>query len=51
MFCLDCGGQSSTVMEELTLIKEDLALAREQRDELEALMTALCVIIPKANKQ
>ena len=40
-----------TVIEELRLIKEDLALAREQRDELEALMTALCVIIPKANKQ
>jgi len=40
-----------TVMEELTLIKEDLALAREQRDELEALMTELRVKIPNANKQ
>ena len=33
------------------LIKEDLALAREQRDELDALMTTLSVIIPNANKQ
>ena len=31
-----------TVMEELILIKEDLELAREQRIELEALMTELC---------
>jgi len=31
-----------TVMEELILIKEDLALACEQRNELEALMTMLC---------
>jgi hypothetical protein len=31
-----------TVIEQLRLIKEDLALAHEQRDELEALMTALC---------
>jgi len=31
-----------TVIEELRLIKEDLALAHEQRDELEALMTVLC---------
>ena len=35
-----------TVIEELKLIKEDLALAHEQRDELEALMTELCVKIP-----
>lgn len=39
------------VMEELTLIKEELVLAREQRDELEALMTAMSVIIVNANKQ
>lgn len=31
-----------TVIEELRLIKEDLALAHEQRDELEALMTVIC---------
>jgi len=30
-----------TVMEQLELIKEDLALAREQRDEFEALITEL----------
>ena len=30
-----------TVMEQLALIKEDLALAHEQRGELEAIMTEL----------
>lgn len=40
-----------TVIEELKLIKEDLALAHEQRDELEALMTELCVIIPNVNRK
>ena len=37
------------VIEELALIKEDLSLAREQRDELEALMTELCES-PKCKK-
>ena len=39
-----------TVMAQLALIKEDLDLARDQRDELEALMTELRVKIPNANK-
>jgi len=37
-----------TVIEELRLIKEDLALAHEQWDELEALMTELCIKIPNS---
>ncbi|HZK55832.1 MAG TPA: hypothetical protein VFC84_16820 [Desulfosporosinus sp.] len=39
------------VMEQLILIKEDLELAREQRDELEALMTELRVKSPNTNKE
>jgi len=35
-----------TVMEELTLIKEELALAREQRDELEMLLANLRMKTP-----
>lgn len=35
-----------TVMEELALIKDELALAREERDELKILLTELHVKIP-----
>lgn len=40
-----------TVMEELALIKEELALAREERDELKMLLANLHVKIPDVIKQ
>ncbi|TGE34509.1 hypothetical protein [Desulfosporosinus sp. Sb-LF] len=39
-----------TVMEEITLIKEELALAREERDELKMLLAELHVKIPDVIK-